>query len=161
VLKRSAKWIAFGTWLLVGLAVGAQQAKWAAPSDETARSLINMERQWAQADCDGNLAIETILADDFQGTAPDGSRYTKAQEIQDTKTSKHEDHGCQIGEVRVHFFGDSLAVLYGTESRLSQQRDGVERQRTLIWTDTWLKRGGRWQIIAAQDTDLAPDRSTH
>ncbi|HVP62216.1 MAG TPA: hypothetical protein VMT11_16770 [Myxococcaceae bacterium] len=22
---------------------------------------------------------------------------------------------------------------------------------TLIWTDTWLKRSGRWQIIAAED----------
>lgn len=156
MLERIAKWMALAAFLLVGLAAGAQQAKWAPPSDQTAQSLISMERQWAQADCDGNLAIETILADDFQGTAPDGTRYTKTLEIQRTKTSKHEDHGCELGEVRVHFFGDSLAVLYGTESRFSKERDGVERSRTLIWTDTWLKRGGRWQIIAAQDNWATP-----
>ena len=160
MLKRSAKWVALGICLVLALAVSAQQAKWAPQSDETAQSLINMERQWAEADCDGNLAIETILADDFQGTAPDGTRYTKAHEIQDTQTSKHEDHGCQLGEVRVHFFGDSLAVLYGTESRMSKGGDGVERQRTLIWTDTWLKRGGRWQIIAAQDNWATPKYHT-
>jgi ketosteroid isomerase-like protein len=149
--KRWALWIAVGTMLVVGVAAGGQQGRWAAQNDATAQSLVNMERQWAEADCDGNLALQTFLADDFQGTAPDGSRYSKAQEVQDTKTSKHESHDCRLGETKVHFFGDNLAVLYGTESRIQKESDGSERTRSLIWTDTWLKRNARWQIIAAQD----------
>jgi Domain of unknown function (DUF4440) len=75
----------------------------------------------------------------------------RGQEIQDTKDSKHTDRECRLGEVNVHFFGDNLAVLYGSESRIGKDADGTERIKTLIWTDTWLKRNGQWQIVAAQD----------
>jgi len=51
----------------------------------------------------------------------------------------------------VHFFNDNLAVLYGSESREEMDSKAVERTRSLVWTDTWLKRNGKWQIIAAQD----------
>ena len=151
MLRQLGTWIMLGLPLLIALAPGAQQGKWATQGDESAQSLINMERQWAEADCDGNLSIQTTLADDFQGTAPDGTRYTKEQEIQDTKNSKHTDRECRLGEVQVHFFGDNLAVLYGSESRIGKDADGSERIKTLIWTDTWLKRNGHWQIVAAQD----------
>jgi ketosteroid isomerase-like protein len=151
VLKGWGMWFAVGVILVIGAVVSTQEGKWAVQNDATAQSLINMERQWAEADCDGNLVTQTILADDFQGTAPDGSRYSKPQEVQDTKTSKHESHDCRLGETKVHFFGDNLAVLYGTESRIQKESDGSERTRSLIWTDTWLKRNARWQIIAAQD----------
>jgi len=152
MFKQLGTWIAVGTTLVIGVVASAQQGRWAAQSDETAQSLINMERQWAESDCDGNLAVQTILADDFQGTAPEGTRYTKSKEIEDLKTSKHEAHGCRLGDTQVHFFGDNLAIIYGTESRIRKESDGTERTRSLIWTDTWLKRNGHWQIIAAQDT---------
>ena len=113
--------------------------------------MIRMERQWAEADCDGNLSAEITLADDFEGTAPDNSRYTKSEEVQETKSSKHRSRECRLGEVRVHFFGENVAVLYGSESRIEKDKNGKERTRSLIWTDTWLKRNGKWQIIAAQD----------
>jgi len=51
----------------------------------------------------------------------------------------------------VHFFGEDLAVLYGSESRVEKDKKGTEPTRSLIWTDTWLKRDGKWQVIAAQD----------
>jgi Domain of unknown function (DUF4440) len=150
LLKKSI-WIGLGAASVIAMVASAQQSKWAAGNDETAQSLIKLERQWAEAACDGNLGAETMLADDFQGTAPDGTRYTKAQEVQDIK-AKHDSRECQLGDARVHFFGEALALIYGSESRLQKDGDGTERTRTLIWTDTWLKRNGKWQVVAAQDT---------
>jgi hypothetical protein len=150
MFKRLGLWIALGTTLLLAAAAAGQQAKWAARNDETAKSLIHMERQWAEADCDRNLSAQTTLADDFEGTAPSGNRYTKSEDLQGTKTSKREARECRLGNVRVHFFGENLAVLYGSESRVEKDDKG-ERTRSLIWTDTWLKRDGKWQVIAAQD----------
>ena len=151
MLKRLGLWIALGTTLLLAAADGGQQAKWAAQNDETAKSLIHMERLWAEADCDGNLSAQTTLADDFEGTAPGGKRYTKSEDVQGTKSSKHEARQCRLGDVSVHFFGENLAVLYGSESRVEKDAKGMEHTRSLIWTDTWLKRDGKWQVIAAQD----------
>ena len=51
----------------------------------------------------------------------------------------------------IRFFGDDLAIAYGSESRVKTSKDGKDDVETLIWTDTWLKRNGRWQIIAAED----------
>jgi hypothetical protein len=44
--------------------------------------------------------------------------------------------------------------VYGSESSVRKAKDGTEQIRCLIWTDTWLKRNGTWQIIAAQDTQF-------
>ena len=52
----------------------------------------------------------------------------------------------------MRFFGDSIAIAYGAESRIAKTKEGVEAPRCQVWTDTWLKRNGQWQIVAAQDT---------
>jgi hypothetical protein len=59
---------------------------------------------------------------------------------------------CQLGEVKVRFFGDSIAIAYGAENRVAKDKDGKEPKICQVWTDTWLKRGEKWQIVAAQDT---------
>ena len=35
---------------------------------------------------------------------------------------------------------------------MTKDDNGKEAKRCLIWTDTWLKRAGKWQIVTAQDT---------
>ena len=57
-----------------------------------------------------------------------------------------------IRKVQVRFFGDSIAIAYGAESRMAKDNNGKETKRCQVWTDTWLKRAGKWQIVAAQDT---------
>ena len=134
------------------LAAYAQQEKPASPSDAVAQSLVAMERDWAEAACTHKLVVETILADDFQGTAPDGKRYSKAEAVEEDKSSKIEARDCRLLDAKVHFFGDSTAIIYGSESSVRKSSDGKEFTRTLVWTDTWLKRKGKWQIVSAQDT---------
>jgi hypothetical protein len=112
--------------------------------------MISQERLWAEAACDNNLVAETLLADDFQGTAPTGERYDKTAELNDAKHPTRKYRECKLGDVKVRFFGDNVALLYGSESRVRTDR-GKDESETLIWTDTWLKRNGKWQIIAAED----------
>jgi hypothetical protein len=57
-------------------------------------------------------------------------------------------------EVNVHFFaffGDSMAILYGSESAVHVEADGRKHTVKLTLPDTWLKRHGTWQIVAAED----------
>ena len=62
---------------------------------------------------------------------------------------------CQLGEIKVHFFGDFSAVAYGTENSMRKNADGTRRKRCLAWADTWLKRSGQWRIVAAQNNEVA------
>ena len=144
--------------VFLGIAVVAargQQGQWASADNATAKFMVDAERQWAEAACTHNKIVETILADDFQGTSPvDGSRYTKSHEVADNADSSKTARNCRLIDAKVRFFGDNLAVVYGSESRIRKAKDGTDKSRCLIWTDTWLKRNGRWQIIAAQDTQV-------
>jgi hypothetical protein len=142
---------------IVPLALRAQTSRWAAANDSLARSFIALEREWANTSCTHGLVQETLLADDFLGTAPDGARYTKSQSIADTKAEKTTARDCTLHDAKVHFFGADLAVVYGSESAVRTGASGKTEKRCLGWTDTWLKRGGRWQIIAAQDGVTACD----
>jgi hypothetical protein len=132
----------------------AQQGQWAAADDTTAKFMIDAERQWAEAACTHNKIVEKILADDFQGTAPDGNRYPKSIEVAGVSDTSETSQDCRLLDAKVHFFGDNLAVVYGSESSVGKGKDGTHKSRCLVWTDTWLKRNGTWQIIAAQDTQL-------
>jgi len=140
-----------GVAFVVVVPASTQQGKWAATNDQNAKSLIDMERQWAEASCTHSLIVQDILADDFQGTSPDGKRYSKKEAVEEAKTSKNEARDCRLDDAKVHFFGDSIALVYGHETATRRPSDGKENTRSLIWTDTWLKRNGTWEIVAAQD----------
>jgi Domain of unknown function (DUF4440) len=140
--------------ITTAVAAHGQQGRWASANDQTAKFMIDAERQWAEAACTHNKIAETILADDFQGTSPETTRYTKAEEVADSADVSKTSRDCRLLDAKVRFFGESLALVYGSESAVRKEKDGVEKSRCLIWTDTWLKRNGKWQIIAAQDTQF-------
>lgn len=128
----------------------AQESRWAKADELMAKSLINYERLWAESGCTHNGIESTILAEDFQGIAPNGSRYSKKGAIA-YSASKTPEEACEIYEVTVHFFGDAIAILYGSESAIHVEVGGRRHKVKLTWTDTWLKRNGIWQIVSAQD----------
>ena len=128
----------------------AQQSHWAAPDDKTAKFMINMERKWAEGVCANNGVISELLADDFQGTSTAGERYIKADELRDEK-GPHSARGCTLDDAKVHFFGEDVAIIYGSEHAIGKDKARPDAKVCQVWTDTWLKRNGKWQIAAAQD----------
>jgi hypothetical protein len=139
------------TTAMASCAPQGQQARWADPGDPVASHLVDLERQWAESSCTHRLVVQSLLADDFQGTAPSGTRYSKAEAVAFEKASKDDEHDCRLIDARVHFFGDGVALVYGSETGTTRHPDGKDETETLIWTDTWLERGGSWQIVSAQD----------
>jgi Domain of unknown function (DUF4440) len=142
--------VASGAMLLLVPAARTQQSHWASADDKTAKYIIDMERKWAEGVCVDNGVVAGLLADDFQGTSPKGARFTKADELKDEKSARTA-HDCGLDEAKVHFFGDSVAVVYGREHAVGKDNSQPSEKVCQIWTDTWLKRGGTWQIIASQD----------
>ena len=133
----------------VALPPPPQQSKWAAANDPAAKYIIDRERQWAESGCTQQLAADTF-ADDFEGTAPDGSRYDKAEALK--PEAGVIETACRLDDAKVRLFGDSLAMAYGNERSIRKLQGQPEALRCMVWTDTWLKRSGKWEVIAAQDT---------
>jgi len=121
---------------------------------DTERYIVESERQWAESVATGDTsAIERILADDFVGVDPKGHLYTKRQMIDDTRNAPKYFVSNRLNDVKVRFYG-TTAIAQGSETW--GKRSG-ERGR-FVWTDTWLKRNGRWQIVAAEDL-IASEKS--
>src|SRR6516162_9349501 len=121
---------------------------------DTERYIVESERQWAESVATGDTsAIERILADDFVGVDPKGHLYTKRQMIDDTRNAPKYFVSNRLNDVKVRFYG-ATAIAQGSETW--GKRSG-ERGR-FVWTDTWLKRNGRWQIVAAEDL-IASEKS--
>ena len=90
--------------------------------------------------------LERILADDFVGVDIDGSHYSKADAIKDYRTKPSEFASNHLNEIEIRFYGD-VAVAQGNESW--KKKDGAVGK--FVWTDTWIRRNGKWQIVAAED----------
>jgi hypothetical protein len=120
---------------------------------DTERYILDSERQWAESVATGDTsAIERILADDFMGVDPKGRLYTKQQMIDETRNAPKYFTSNRLNDVKVRFYGNT-AIAQGSETW--EKRSG-ERGR-FVWTDTWLQRNGRRQIVAAEDL-IAPEK---
>ncbi|WP_310474723.1 nuclear transport factor 2 family protein [Sandarakinorhabdus sp.] len=134
---------------------------WAAADDPVAAKLIELERQWATHACVPNDVLQTLLAEDFVGTSPGGDIYTKAEgwAKPGAAHSAPRARDCKLLSAKVRYYGPDVAVIYGKESAIETGADGKDKPRTVVWTDTLLRRGGRWQIIAVQDM-VMPEKQT-
>ncbi len=140
--------------LLLIVPAQAQQSRWAAADDPNAKYIIDMERKWAEGVCADNGVVASLMADDFQGTSTSGARFTKADELKDEKSARTA-HDCGLDEAKVHFFGDNVAVVYGREHAVGKDKSQPNLKVCQVWTDTWLKRGDKWQLIASHDNRVA------
>jgi ketosteroid isomerase-like protein len=123
---------------------------------EAERYIAESERQWAASVANGDTAvIERILADDFVGVDIDGSHYDKAKAVADTRESPKEFLSNHLNEVKIRFYGDA-AVAQGNESW--ERRSEIPKRGRFVWTDTWIRRNGKWQIVAAEDL-IVPETS--
>lgn len=119
------------------------------------QELLKLQREWLDAyqkhDAD---ALERIEADDFTLTEADGKVTTKAEDVASIRNAKppQPDDSFDVEDVKVRLYNDT-AILMGRVI-LKYRNKGemvVERYR---YTDTYLKRRGRWQVIASQLTRI-------
>jgi ketosteroid isomerase-like protein len=105
------------------------------------------ESDWAESVVTNDVSVlDRLLAEDFVGVDIDGSHYSKADAVKDFRNHPSEFASNHLNEVEIRFYGDA-AVAQGSESW--KKKDGTPGK--FVWTDTWVRRDGKWQIVAAED----------
>src|SRR5947208_15248370 len=124
--------------------------------DADTRALLQLEDDWASALVKRDAVVfERLLADGFVYTENDHTmdRATVLNGVvagADTVVIAHND------SMTVHRYGPVTAVVTGWLIVGGRGASG-EFIRRYRFSDTWVKRRGRWQIVAAQDY-VAPSR---
>ena len=111
------------------------------------QELIKLEKDWAEAVVKRDLAfLDRILADDYAWTGPDGKVWSKAETLAGLKSGEDAVSSCVTDDFTVRVYGDTALVMgRSTFNETLQGKDISSQDR---FTDTWVKRAGRWQCVA-------------
>ncbi|HEX6187216.1 MAG TPA: nuclear transport factor 2 family protein [Pyrinomonadaceae bacterium] len=120
--------------------------------DDASQSVQKLERAWLDAYEQHDVkAMEAIVADDFTITFPDGRVQTKPQIIASLRSPRPADGRSMkfhTEGVQPRAYGDVVVLTGIVVTEL--QRDGkTVSERRERYTDTYLKRNGRWQVVAS------------
>jgi ketosteroid isomerase-like protein len=118
------------------------------------QELIKLENEandaWVKRDVE---AYARLLADDYLATGPDGNMMTKAQDLASLKSDENITTSMIADDFRVRVYGDAAVVTF--RSTYKSQFKGKESTGQERFTDTWVKRGGRWQCVATHYSRIA------
>jgi ketosteroid isomerase-like protein len=147
--------IVCGLALILGIAIVVSRAQGSRESD-VVKTISDGERKWAEAVVTADTAfLDGILADDYWGLGVDGTFHGKAVELEETKKSKGLFISNHVTDVKVRVFGDT-AIAQGSETW--EVIKGEPKRGRYVWTDTWLKRGGKWQVVASADVQAPEEK---
>lgn len=130
-----------------GAAVYAQSS-----TQKSAEAYIKQsEELWAAASAKQDTAtVQRILAEDFVGVDTQGNFFAKKEELDAVGKNEGGYVEGKVGELKVRFYGEA-AVAQGSETW--SKRNGEHGR--YVWTDTWIRRDGKWQIVASEDVKVS------
>lgn len=127
----------------------------AAETKTPEQTVRQLERAWLDAyEQHDAKAMEAIVADDFIITFPSGREQTKAQIIDSIRTPRQpgRTQTFRTEEVRARTYGDTV-ILTGRLVEESQREDKSTKEH-MLYTDTYVRRNGRWQVVASHLSGL-------
>ncbi len=135
-----------GKWQVVGNAGNGL--------DETAM-LGYMERDWNTADMNRDLSwFEQNYANDYSSISSRDAKITnKAEDLADFKNDKNRTESAELSEMNIRIDGN-MAVVTGVNHVKGRDDKSQPFDRRVRFTDTFIKRDGRWQVWATQGTRI-------
>ncbi|MGA2361368.1 MAG: nuclear transport factor 2 family protein [Candidatus Aminicenantales bacterium] len=139
--------------LVLAVAVFAQTA--AKPKSGSAeQELLKLEQEWGDALVKPDLAfLDRILGEDYMFTSPEGEVLTKAQMLAELKSGEDVVSSVVNFDMKVRVYGNAAVVTgHSTDKETVKGKDISGEYR---WTDTWIRKGGRWQCVADHASRVA------
>ncbi len=117
--------------------------------------LTYMEMDWNQAwkTRDGEWVRANFANNASEVSSATGMIENKAQSIESYKNDKNTYESLQLSGMNVRVNGD-MAVVTGINHVKGKDAAGKAIDRRVRFTDTFVKRDGRWMVMATQGTDI-------
>ena len=93
------------------------------------------------------VALERVLTPDFTLTLSNGEVSTRTDEINELRSKKVHYDIFENYDMLARLYGNDTAVVLG-KTRVKGTADGKPFDRVVQFTDTIIKRNGRWQLAA-------------
>lgn len=115
--------------------------------------LAYMEMDWSNAEVKRDMSwFEQNFASDYSGISSSTAKLsTKAEEIAGMKSDKSVTESAEATDMNIRIEGNT-AVVTGVYRTKGRDEKGQPFDRRIRYTDTYIKRDGRWQVWASQGT---------
>ena len=137
---------------LIGLVVAALSS--AQTPGSTEQELKTLESDWKGAVVKrDNATLQRLYADDYLSTDSEGAVWNKADDIDIDTNGLFRLESFKLADLNVRVYGD-VALVTGHLS-LTGTSDQRELSGQFRFTDVFVKRIGRWQVVSSQLTPIA------
>jgi len=126
--------------------------------NEVEKEILTLEEELTQTEMRLDVeALDRIYADDIMVTAPIGISVDKPAVMIEVRQAAEK---AIVGrydkdDLKVRAFGDTAVSSYRMSAEASFE--GMKIKRQLCITNVWMKRNGRWQIVARHTAGLPGD----
>lgn len=118
-----------------------------------AEKFMALEHAWGEALIKADIAaLDRILADEYMLTGPTGAVTTKGPYLQDVETGTFKVIATGISDVSVRIY-DTTAIVTGL-NRITANNLGREINGNFRFSDTFVNRDGRWQVVNAHSSEM-------
>ncbi len=118
--------------------------------------LRHIERERGEAVKSKDKAwFERAFADEYTAIGSSGKMRNKAEDIADMLSNTDTIMTDELSNMKVQVHGDTATVI-GRRHLVGKDKNG-NFDRNYMFTDTFVKRDGRWQVISTQATLVAPE----
>lgn len=94
--------------------------------------------------------FDKLLGEEFVYFTATSKKFTKKEYADYLKSGTATVRKATLANVKVNFYGDT-AVSMG-DTKVEVTLEGKDRVIDLMYTHVWVKRDGRWQLVARQST---------
>ena len=149
IATRVVMMVALGVATLTAAPARAQMG--AAPSVE--EQIKKMEKDRAAAVVKADVAtLEGLTSDDYVLINANGQVSNKAETMRSIKTGRIKLTANEVSDMTVRVYGDT-AVVTG-KSSAKGSINGVELKGPVMFTRVYVKKNGKWQSVAFQQTPI-------
>jgi len=117
------------------------------------QALMKIQHEWAEARVKGDSSYtRRIEADDCTIVWPEGRIVNKRQDLQ-TMNGDIVFTEFKIDDLRVRLYGDTGIVVGDGMIKAHKGKQALLGGK-FVWTDTFVKQGGQWKVVASQITPV-------
>jgi hypothetical protein len=118
------------------------------------QEVLQFERDACKPFVDADEAgLERVLTADFTLTLSNGEVNTRADEINELRSGKVHYDVFENYDMLARMYGNNMAIVLG-KTHVKGTSDGKPFDRVVQFTDTLVKRDGRWQLAAGHVSRL-------
>jgi ketosteroid isomerase-like protein len=122
---------------------------------DSAAEILAVERAWTEAHLQGDVAtIARLMGHDYVKIQPDGSVISRDEALPGYVPEERVWEIAKGDEYNVRIYGDTALVIGRWTARGVNR--GVRFDYRARFLSVYMRRDGRWQMVAEQSTEIQP-----